>query len=120
MSDDRDPERDGQQRPRTAADRRGQRARRGQPDDAGRTSGKGRATPTRATATATAPKASPIARLIRFLQQVVAELRKVIWPTRRQMVTYTIAVLVFVSFMVALVFALDSLFAEGVSLLFGN
>ncbi len=50
----------------------------------------------------------------------MAELRKVIWPTRQQMVTYTIAVLIFVSFMVALVFALDSLFAEGVALLFGN
>ena len=120
MTDERDPERSGRERPRTAADRRGQRARRSQRDEAtGRTGGKGHATPSRA-ATATEPKTSPIARLIRFLREVVAELRKVIWPTRQQMVTYTIAVLVFVSFMVALVFALDSLFAEGVALLFGN
>lgn len=120
MTDERDPERSGRERPRTAADRRGQRARRSQRDDAtGRAAGKGQATPSRG-ATATATKASPFARLARFLREVVAELRKVIWPTRKQMVTYTIAVLVFVSFMVALVFALDSLFAEGVALLFGN
>lgn len=122
MTDERDPERSGRERPRTAADRRGQRARRSQQqrDDAtGRTAGKGHATPSRG-ATATATKASPLARLTRFLREVVAELRKVIWPTRPQMVTYTIAVLVFVSFMVALVFALDSLFAEGVALLFGK
>lgn len=36
------------------------------------------------------------------------------------MVKYTIAVLIFVSIMVALVFVLDSAFAEGVALLFGN
>ncbi|TCK20285.1 preprotein translocase subunit SecE [Pseudonocardia endophytica] len=122
MTDERDPERSGRERPRTAADRRGQRARRSQQqrDEAtGRTAGKGQATPSRSSS-ATATKASPPARLLRFLREVVAELRKVIWPTRPQMVTYTIAVLVFVSFMVALVFALDSLFAEGVSLLFGN
>ncbi len=120
MSDERDPERSGQERPRTAADRRGQRARRSQRDDGtGRPGSKGQATPSRG-ATATATKPSPIARLLRFLREVVAELRKVIWPTRPQMVTYTIAVLIFVSFMVALVFGLDSLFAEGVALLFGN
>jgi preprotein translocase subunit SecE len=122
VTDESDPERSGRERPRTAADRRGQRARRSQQqrDEAtGRTAGKGEATPSRA-ATATATKPSPFARLLRFLREVVAELRKVIWPTRQQMVTYTIAVLIFVSFMVALVFALDSLFAEGVALLFGN
>lgn len=121
MTDERDPERSGRERPRTAADRRGQRARRSrqQRDEATGTAGKGEATPSRGS-TATATKASPVARLLRFLREVVAELRKVIWPTRQQMVTYTIAVLIFVSFMVALVFALDSLFAEGVALLFGN
>ena len=43
---------------------------------------------------------------------MVAELRKVIWPTRNQMVTYTIVVIIFVSFMVALVAGLDVLFAR--------
>ena len=51
---------------------------------------------------------------------MVAELRKVIWPTRKQLVTYTIVVLVFVSFMVALVWLLDLVFAQGVLFLFGT
>ena len=50
------------------------------------------------------------ARLSRFLREVVAELRKVIWPSRRQMVTYTIVVIVFLVVMVALVSGLDVLF----------
>ncbi|MFP5019769.1 preprotein translocase subunit SecE [Pseudonocardia phyllosphaerae] len=115
MSDERESERD-RERPSTAADRRGRRASR---HGTGSTPAKGRATPTRAAATAT-EKQSPFARLVRFLREVVAELRKVIWPTRSQMVTYTIAVLVFVAIMVGLVFVLDSAFAEGVALLFGN
>jgi preprotein translocase subunit SecE len=106
----------GQERPSNAADRRGRRAAR---SGSGGTPSKGRATPTRATATKE-KKASPFARLARFLREVVAELRKVIWPNRSQMVKYTIAVLVFVTFMVTLVFLLDSAFAEGVALLFGN
>ncbi|MGH3774123.1 MAG: preprotein translocase subunit SecE [Pseudonocardiaceae bacterium] len=56
---------------------------------------------------ATDTKASLLARLIRFLREVVAELRKVIWPTRRELVVYTAVVLVFVSFMVAFVALLD-------------
>lgn len=59
------------------------------------------------------------ARLRRFLREVVSELRKVIWPARNQMVTYTIVVIVFVVFMVALVAGLDVLFAKGVLSVFG-
>ena len=55
----------------------------------------------------------------RFLREVVAELRKVIWPSRKQLVTYTLVVLVFVSFMVALVALLDFLVGQGVNALFG-
>jgi preprotein translocase subunit SecE len=51
---------------------------------------------------------------------VVAELRKVIWPTRKQLVTYTIVVLIFVSFMIALVALMDFVFGQGVLFLFGN
>ena len=56
---------------------------------------------------ATETKVSPLARLSRFLREVVSELRKVIWPTRRELVVYTMVVLVFVSFMVAFVALLD-------------
>ena len=79
---------------------------------------KGAATPKRAAATAV-KKPNIFARLGRFLREVVAELRKVIWPTRNQMVTYTIVVIVFVVFMVALVGVLDLLFAKGVLAVFG-
>ncbi|HEY3260765.1 MAG TPA: preprotein translocase subunit SecE [Pseudonocardiaceae bacterium] len=64
-------------------------------------------------------RVSLVARIVRFLREVVAELRKVIWPTRKELVTYTIVVLVFVSFMVALVAMLDIAFAKGVFWLFG-
>ena len=118
MSDEHESERPGRERPSNAADRRGRRASGGSGDA---TPSKGRATPSRAAAAATKEKkVSPFGRIARFLREVVAELRKVIWPNRSQMVKYTIAVLVFVSFMVTLVFLLDSAFAEGVALLFGS
>ena len=85
---------------------------------AGTSEKKGAATPKRGSTTAV-KKPNPIARLGRFLREVVAELRKVIWPTRNQMVTYTIVVIVFVAFMVALVGVLDLLFAKGVFAVFG-
>ena len=42
-----------------------------------------------------------------FYRQVVAELRKVVYPTREQLVTYFFVVMVFVVVMMALVAALD-------------
>ncbi|MFZ2016670.1 MAG: preprotein translocase subunit SecE [Nocardioides sp.] len=42
-----------------------------------------------------------------FVRQVVAELRKVVWPTQQQLVTYFFVVMVFVVFMMALVSGLD-------------
>ncbi|OBA61634.1 preprotein translocase subunit SecE [Mycobacterium sp. 1100029.7] len=47
--------------------------------------------------------ANPFVFLFNYLKQVVAEMRKVIWPNRKQMLTYTSVVLVFLAFMVALV-----------------
>jgi preprotein translocase subunit SecE len=61
----------------------------------------------------------PVARIGRFLREVVAELGKVIWPTRKELVTYTAVVIVFVSIMVALVAGLDIMFAKVVILVFG-
>ena len=58
-------------------------------------------------------------RLARFLREVVAELRKVIWPGRRELITYTTVVIIFVAFIVALVAGLDLLFAQGVIAVFG-
>ena len=112
MTEEREASGNGRERPRTAADRRGRRS-----GPAPNGDGRGRATAVRE---GRQDRASLFARLGRFLREVVAELRKVIWPTRNQLVTYTIVVLVFVSFMVALVWLLDLVFAQGVLYLFGT
>ncbi|AZI59587.1 preprotein translocase subunit SecE [Nakamurella antarctica] len=62
---------------------------------------------------------NPFSRLGRFVREVIAELRKVIWPSQKQMVTYTIVVITFLIFMVALVAGLDLLFHFGVKEIFG-
>jgi len=49
---------------------------------------------------------------ITFYRQVVAELRKVVWPTRPQVVNYFFVVLVFVLIMMAFVAGLDFLFGK--------
>ena len=55
-----------------------------------------------------------------YLKQVVGELRKVIWPNRKQMMTYTSVVLIFLAFMVALVGLADLGLAKLVMLVFGS
>jgi preprotein translocase subunit SecE len=57
---------------------------------------------------------------ITFYRQVVAELRKVVWPSQQQLVTYLIVVLVFVIAMIAYVSALDLAFGKAVFALFGG
>ncbi len=55
-----------------------------------------------------------------FLKQVVAELRKVIWPTRSELITYTTVALIFVVVMMAFVAVLDLAFAKAVLEIFGS
>ena len=55
-----------------------------------------------------------------FYKQVVAELRKVIWPTRKELVTYTSVVVVFVLIMVAVVAVFDLAFGKAVLAVFGQ
>jgi len=47
-----------------------------------------------------------------FLKEVRQELKKVIWPTRQELVTYTIVVLVTVTVLTSYVFGLDVLFSR--------
>jgi preprotein translocase subunit SecE len=54
-----------------------------------------------------------------FFRQMVSELRKVIWPTRSMLVTYTVVTVVFVIFMVIVVTSLDYGFTKLVFALFG-
>ncbi|MFF7763097.1 preprotein translocase subunit SecE [Streptomyces griseorubiginosus] len=52
-------------------------------------------------------KKGPLKRLGTFYRQIVAELRKVVWPTRNQLTTYTTVVIVFVLVMIGLVTVID-------------
>ncbi|KMV13667.1 preprotein translocase subunit SecE [Mycolicibacterium conceptionense] len=74
----------------------------------------------KAKAKKTGPSRNPIMFVVNYLKQVVAELRKVIWPNRKQMVSYTTVVLVFLVFMVALISGADLGLAKLVSLVFGT
>ncbi|HEX6872156.1 MAG TPA: preprotein translocase subunit SecE, partial [Micromonosporaceae bacterium] len=75
-----------------------------------------------------APRAKPregagrglFARIGHFVKEVVAELQKVIWPTRKELLTYTAVVVVFVTFMMTVVALLDLAFAKGMFLVFGG
>jgi len=62
---------------------------------------------------------NPIVYVITYLRQVVAELRKVIWPNRKQMGSYTSVVLAFLVFMVTLIGLVDLGLAKLVLLVFG-
>jgi preprotein translocase subunit SecE len=53
-----------------------------------------------------------------FLREVRAELRKVAWPTRPEVVNSTIIVLVAVVIMTTIIFFMDLAFAKGVLFLF--
>jgi preprotein translocase subunit SecE len=55
----------------------------------------------------------------RFVRESVSELRKVLWPSRNELVTYSIVVIVFVVIMVSIVAGLDVGFARVVLWLFG-
>jgi len=66
-----------------------------------------------------AGKPSLWARLTLFLRQMVAELRKVIWPTRKELITYTWVVIVFVTVFTLIVALFDYVFTRLVLQLFG-
>ena len=61
-----------------------------------------------------APRTSPAL----FYRQVIAELRKVVWPTQEQLVTYFFVVMIFVIVMMAIVSALDLAFGKMVFAIF--
>ena len=65
------------------------------------------------------PSSNPITYVVNFLKEVVGELRKVIWPNRKQMVNYTTVVLVFLAFMVAMIGFADLGLGKLVMLVFG-
>jgi preprotein translocase subunit SecE len=62
---------------------------------------------------------NPISYVYNYLKQVIAELRKVIWPSRKQMGSYTSVVLAFLVFMVTLIGLVDLGLARLVLWVFG-
>ncbi|MDD2858429.1 MAG: preprotein translocase subunit SecE [Candidatus Nanopelagicales bacterium] len=73
----------------------------------------------RSSAPAARAKRNLFSRTALFVRQVIAELRKVIWPTRKELIAYTTVVLVFVLFMAGIVAGLDYIFTKGVLFIFG-
>nr|WP_202500983.1 preprotein translocase subunit SecE [Streptomyces sp. SID5785] len=64
-------------------------------------------------------KKGPFGRLALFYRQIVAELRKVVWPSRSQLSTYTTVVIVFVVIMIGLVTVIDYGFSHLIKYIFG-
>jgi preprotein translocase subunit SecE len=64
-------------------------------------------------------KKGPLGRLALFYRQIVAELRKVVWPSRNDLSTYTTVVIVFVVVVIAFVSVVDYGFEKLVSSVFG-
>jgi preprotein translocase subunit SecE len=55
-----------------------------------------------------------------FIRQILDELRKVVRPTRHELVTYTSVVIVFVSAVMMYVWGLDQLIVKLIALMFGK
>ena len=76
--------------------------------------------PAKSTRAKNADRRSIFARFANFVREVVAELRKVNWPTRKELLTYTGVVVVFVAIVLTVVGLLDFGFAKGVLWVFGS
>ena len=58
-------------------------------------------------------------RIALFFRQVISELRKVVTPTRKELVKFTLVVLVFVLIVMGLVYGLDWIFGTATHYVFG-
>jgi preprotein translocase subunit SecE len=56
---------------------------------------------------------------ITFYRQVVAELRKVVWPTQQELITYFVVIMVFVVAIMTFISLLDLGFGKLVFAVFG-
>jgi preprotein translocase subunit SecE len=64
-------------------------------------------------------KKGPLGRLALFYRQIIAELRKVVWPSRNDLTTYTTVVIVFVVVVIGFVAVVDWGFGKLISAVFG-
>ncbi len=69
-------------------------------------------------------KGNPVGRFLAgislFISQILAELRKVVRPTRHELVTYTSVVIAFVTVVMALIWGADQLIVKLVAFAFGK
>ena len=63
---------------------------------------------------------NPFAAIVTFIREVFAELSKVVTPTRRELINYTIVVLIFVVLMMLFIFGMDALSAWVMANVFGD
>lgn len=52
-----------------------------------------------------------------FFKEVSGEVKKLSWPTKKELVSYTLTVLGFIVLMAVIIYALDLVFGEGLGLL---
>lgn len=67
-----------------------------------------------------AERRGPFGRIALFIRQVITELSKVVTPTRRELLSFTGVVIVFVVIMMAIVYGLDFVFGLAVAWVFGD
>ena len=68
----------------------------------------------------TANKTGVFARIALFVRQVIGELKKVTTPTRKELVRYTMVVIVFVVIMIGISTVLDLAFGTAAKFVFGG
>ena len=73
-----------------------------------------------ANATLDGARQNPFIRTRDFIRDVISELKKVVWPTQRQLINYTIIVLVFVVIVAGIIATLDFTFTQITLRIFGN
>ncbi len=66
-----------------------------------------------------AAKPGFFARILIFIRQVIAEIKKVVTPTRNEYINYVIVVIAFVLIVMAFVLGIDFLIGKGVGFVFG-
>lgn len=53
----------------------------------------------------------------KFFRGVKAELKKVVWPTRKELINYTIVVFLVTIFIALLIYVFDAIFAQLINML---
>lgn len=66
------------------------------------------------------PKGGFLGQIVLFIRQVIDELRKVVRPTRDELTSYTIALIVFLAILMAYVVGLDQLLVHLVDWVFAG